>query len=360
MTLEQFIALNEEIAALVRSGVPLDQGLAALGDDMPGRLGKAATAVAEQTARGEPLDKAILDQTVDLPPAYRAVVHAGLRAGRLPAALEAVAGSARRLTDTYRAAVVAVAYPLMIFALVWLAAVVLTTVLAPRLASGFHSMDLPGDRFFAVLGEIGRWAWYWGPVAPAAVVLLVAAWWSACRRAAMLHAGWSARVLGGMPWIGRMLRLSRAATFLEILALLIENETPLDEAVSLAADASGDPQTQLAARRLAEAEKGTGSFCLKGPKGASHKRCLSPFPGLPPLMRWIMFSARREGALLPALQRGAAAYHRRARHQADLVRTLMPVVLTVVFAGSVTAAYVLTIFAPYVAMLHALGDVAGK
>ncbi|MCD4726446.1 MAG: type II secretion system F family protein, partial [Pirellulales bacterium] len=114
MTLEQFIALNEEIAALVRSGVLLDRGLAALGDDMPGRLGKAATAVAEQTSRGEPLDRAILDQTVDLPPAYRAVVHAGLRAGRLPAALEAVAGSARRLTDTYRAAVVAVAYPLMI------------------------------------------------------------------------------------------------------------------------------------------------------------------------------------------------------------------------------------------------------
>ncbi len=350
MTLEQFIALNEEIAALVRSGVPLDRGLAALGDDMPGRLGKAATAVAEQTARGEPLDKAILDQTVDLPPAYRAVVHAGLRAGRLPAALEAVAGSARRLTETYRAAVVAVAYPLMIFALVWLAAVVLTTVLAPRLALGFHSMDLPGDRFFAVLGEIGRWAWYWGPVVPVAVVLLVAAWWTACRRAAMLHAGWSARMLGSMPWIGRMLRCSRAATFLEILALLIENETPLDEAVALAADASGDPQTQRAARRLADVlQKGQAEKATKGGDTA-----------FPPLLSWIMFSARREGALLPALQRGAAAYHRRARHQADLVRTLMPVVLTVVFAGSITAAYVLAIFAPYVAMLHALGDVAGR
>jgi hypothetical protein len=24
-------------------------------------------------------------------------------------------------------------------------------------------------------------------------------------------------------------------------------------------------------------KKGTGTFCLKGPKGAPHKRCLSPF-----------------------------------------------------------------------------------
>jgi len=306
--------------------------------------------VAEQTARGEPLDKAIMDQTVGLPPAYQAVVHAGLRAGRLPAALEAVAGSARRLADTYRAAVVAVAYPLMVFALVWLAAVVLTTVLAPQLASGFHSMDVPGERFFAVLAEIGRWAWYWGPVAPAAVVVLVAVWWTACRRAAMMHAGWSGRMLGGLPWIGRMLRLSRAATFLEILALLIENETPLGEAVSLAARACGDPQTIRAAQQLAAVLQ----------NGQTDKVTAGGDAAFPPLMKWIMFSARREGALLPALQRAAAAYHRRARYQADLVRTLMPVVLTVAVAGSATAAYVLTLFAPYAAMLHALGDVAGK
>ncbi len=286
-----------------------------------------------------------MDQTVGLPPAYRAVVQAGLRAGRLPAALEAVAGSARRLTETYRAAVVAVAYPLMVFAVVWLAAVVLTTVLAPRLASGFHSMEVPGDRFFTVLAEIGRWAWFWGPIAPAAVIVLIVLWWTACRRAAMLDGGWSARASGAMPWLGRMLRYSRTAAFLEILALLIENETPLDEAVALAAQASGE-------------EKVTGTFCAQHPKGRSGKRCLSPFPG--PLLSWIMYSSRGEGALLPAVQRGAATYHRRARHQADLVRTVMPVALTVVFAGSVTAAYVLTIFAPYVGMLHALSDVAGR
>ncbi|MCG2682314.1 MAG: inositol monophosphatase [Planctomycetales bacterium] len=34
-----------------------------------------------------------------------------------------------------------------------------------------------------------------------------------------------------------------------------------------------------------EPEKGTGTFCLKGPKGASHKRCLSPFPAE---YRWIV------------------------------------------------------------------------
>jgi type II secretory pathway component PulF len=67
-----------------------------------------------------------------------------------------------------------------------------------------------------------------------------------------------------------------------------------------------------------------------------------------------MASAGREGALLPALKHAAATYHRRARHQADLIRTFLPVLLTVVFGGGVTAVYVLALFYPYTAMLRAL------
>ena len=35
VTLDQLIALNDEIAALARAGVPLDQGLLHLGRDLP-------------------------------------------------------------------------------------------------------------------------------------------------------------------------------------------------------------------------------------------------------------------------------------------------------------------------------------
>ena len=100
MTLNDLLALNQEIAALVRAGVPLERGLADLGADMPGRLGKAAASLAERTARGESLEQALADQAVTLSPAYRAVVQAGVRAGRLPAALEAVAASAHRTAET--------------------------------------------------------------------------------------------------------------------------------------------------------------------------------------------------------------------------------------------------------------------
>ena len=74
----------------------------------------------------------------------------------------------------------------------------------------------------------------------------------------------------------------------------------------------------------------------------------------PPLLNWLMLAARRQGVLAPAVSHAAAIYHRRACWQADLVRILLPALLTAVVAGGITAAYALTLFVPYVTILHAL------
>ena len=56
-------------------------------------------------------------------------------------------------------------------------------------------------------------------------------------------------------------------------------------------------------------------------------------------------AAGRDGALLPALRHAAAAYHRRARHQSDLLRLFLPIFLTIAVGGTVTALYALALFA---------------
>ena len=78
ITLDELVALGDEIGALVRAGVPLEQGLADLGGDLPGRLGQVATTLAEETSRGQPLAEVLARQTEQLPAAYRAVVQAGM------------------------------------------------------------------------------------------------------------------------------------------------------------------------------------------------------------------------------------------------------------------------------------------
>jgi len=337
MTLDDLIALNDEIAALVRAGVPLETGLAELGGDLPGRLGHYATVLAQRTARGESLAQAITSDAGELPSAYRAVVEAGVRAGRLPAALESVAASARRLVETYRVTAVTAVYPLLVVLVAWCGLLFFACVLAPSLAAMFLALDVPGQQFFAVLAQAGDSAWYWGPIVPAALLLLVAlGWWGGAegRRAERFFA-WA-------PWTGRMLRYSYTARFLEILALLVENKTPLPEATVLAGEASGDPRTLELARRMA-ATLQTGQT-QPAPGG----------PAFPPLVNWLLLSADREGALLSALRHAAAVYHRRARHQSDLLRLFLPVFLTIAVGGSVTALYALMLFVPYTGMLRAL------
>ncbi|UCH70240.1 MAG: type II secretion system F family protein, partial [Candidatus Bathyarchaeota archaeon] len=62
ITLEQLIALNDEIAALVRTGIPLEQALGQLGEDMPGRLGKLTQRLAERMQRGESLSQVLEEE----------------------------------------------------------------------------------------------------------------------------------------------------------------------------------------------------------------------------------------------------------------------------------------------------------
>ena len=337
MTLDDLIALNEEIAALVRAGVPLEVGLAELGGDLPGRLGQFASILAQRTARGESLAQAITDDAGGLPPAYRAVVEAGVRAGRLPAALEAVAASARRLAETYRITAIAAIYPLLLILVAWCGLLFFTCSLAPRLASMFLAFHVPGQQFFVVLARAGGSAWRWGPIVPVLVLLLMAASWL----------GSAGVALGG--------------TALRLGAVDGPNAPLL---------AHGDvPRTARPVGRKPGAAAGGGGFggaCVGRSGDVALARQVAaalqtgrtqPAKGaaaFPPLIRWLLLAAGRDGALLPALRHAAAAYHRRARQQSDLLRLFLPIFMTIAVGGSVTALYALGLFLPYSVMLRAL------
>ncbi len=235
----------------------------------------------------------------------------------------------------------AVTYPVLVFLVAWGGIVFFSRAVAPGLAVAFASFHVPGQRFITTVVSWGRSAIYWGPAVPIVVVLLWAVWWFAFN--AREIASQPIRLVVRLAAVGRPdVALVADGHILEILALLVENQMPLEEAVILAAQASGDPQTLRSAQRLAAAlQQGR----IEPARGE---------PAFPPLIAWLMFAARRDGALLPALRHAAAAYHRRARYYSDMARTLLPVLLTLVIGGTITAVYALTLFVPYTTMLRAL------
>jgi len=286
----------------------------------------------------------LADRSAGFPPVYRAVVEAGLRAGRLPLALESLAGSIRRVTETRRSIMAACLYPLLLLVVACGFFAFFSAVIAPALLRSFQALGVPGRSAFALFSTLGKWAWLWGPLIPLVVVILAAAWWQQTRRTTLFEGGRSDYLLGYFPWIGETLRCSRAATFADLLALLVENNVPLGEAFTLAANACGD-------RRLIGAAE---EFARSLDRGATLAEAGGVHGSLPPLLRWLMASGRQQGTLLPALRHAAQTYHRRAQHRAEVARALLPVLLVVAVGGSLTLAYALALFIPYTSMLKAL------
>jgi general secretion pathway protein F len=342
ITLDQLLALNDEIASLVRAGVPLEKNLGLLGDDMPGRLGDLASQISDRAMKGESLDQIISSETKLFPPVYRAVIEAGRRAGRLPAALESLAGTVRRLNETRRAVLISALYPLLVMISICFFFAFFTMYIAPAFYRSFAEFHLSNKIFFGILTTIGRYAPFWGILLPT-LLLLGAVWvWWESNRSSWIDGHSFGQFLEKLPGIGSMIRCSRNAAFTEMLATLVAQDIPLHEAMVLAADASGSEELRVAVGQAVQH--------LKAGQPLNGLNVLHAFP---PLLRWMIPAATSQNILLPALNRAAAMYHHRAEHLAESIRVYVPILMVAVVAGGMTLAYALCLFAPYAAMLRA-------
>lgn len=344
ITLDQLIALNDEIAALVRAGVPLGAGLRSLSEDLPGELGKVSQKLAEGIERGESLATVLDQRRARFPPVYRAVVESGIRSGRLAAALEAIASSARRLAETRRMVTAGFLYPLLVLLLAWVLLIFFVRSIAPGLLALSRDFGVSSHVMLDLVAWLRGTAHLWGPAVPMVVVLAVAGWWSFTSRCAMLQTRWADVLLGWFPWLRSMLRSFRVATFADVLAMLLENGVPLDQSLPLAAEAVGDPKMVRAAGCLAESLR-------KGEPLDCHQAVAA---GFFPLFAWSIAAGHRQGALPSALRHAATLYRRRAESQAEAARVFLPVLLTVLVAGTVTLAFGLLVFGPWISLLHTI------
>ena len=348
VTLEQLIALNEEMAALIRAGVPLEQGLAALGGALPRSPAQMVQRLSQRMAGGESLTQ-VLDDPQQFPPVWRAVVQAGLRSGRLAAALESLSQTARRLADVRRILSAGLVYPLIVVLLAYLLFVFLTVWLAPVVFEA--SRDLAGRVSWvsAALTRLGELVWWWAiPVPVLGGLLLVGGWrhlgrslWSKSsppRRGR--KRSWDWRFLS----IRQAFQESRMATFAEVLALLVEQQVPLGESLVLAAQASGDGNLVEGAKQVAER--------LERGELLRHRDDLPA--GFPPLLGWIFIAGMLQHNLPETLRRSARIYRARAARTAHWTAVCGPLVLTVVVGGSAVLVCALLAFFPIFQMLYQL------
>ena len=167
VSLHDLIALNDEIVAMVRAGVPLDQGLLQLSGDLPRRLGELASQLGQRLQGGQELTRILADDTLAFPPVWKVMVATGVRTGHLTEVLECLAAAGRRAAEMRRTIALAFVYPTLVWILAYATLVLLTTCLAPILDGALRDLTSHAEPLARCLAWLGEHLVWWVAAPPA-------------------------------------------------------------------------------------------------------------------------------------------------------------------------------------------------
>jgi len=337
VTLDDLSAFNAELLALVQSGISLEQGLADLATSSNGRLAQLAGRLSQRMQQGESLPTALQGEGNAIPPIYGALVQAGVRSGRLTAALETAAELGQEVQLVRQQVGQALLAPLVLLFLSFLLTLLFGVDLLHRYRDTYTNLfvDPPAwvDWLLRIGSALERY-WWLAPLALAAVV-----WsWSRSAGASLLTlSGWSAP-LRLVPGVSRVIHNLQHAGFAKLLALLCEQEVPLPEGLRLAAAATGDRAFADRAGQLAAAvERGDGNT-------------VRDLPGWPRFLQWALTQGAQGVGLAAVLRQASQLYRRRAAGGMLWLRTGLPIVCTVLLGGLITLAHAVLNLGPMTAL----------
>ncbi len=346
MTAEELIALNEEISALARAGLPLDQGLAALAREMNrGRLRRVTAELADDLRQGRTLPEALSRQGERVPPFYAALVTAGIRTGRIGEVLATLTAHARSMANMKAIILEALFYPLVVLLLAVVLVGFLLVVVLPRFREIFaeFNMKLPflTEAMFALGQRPGTL--FFLPVGGLVVFFLATR--SVLRSTPAGQRAWTRRCYT-VPLVGTLMRSAQLAAFTDLLSILVHQEVPLTEAFHLAGEASSDPLLSQLAEQV-RAALGQGHPLGEVLRGQGL---------VPEWVAWMAGLGEQRGQLGEALKQIAEMYRRQVEMRAGLLRSVLPPLLVIVTAGVFVGCFVFALMLPMIKLLEGLAN----
>jgi type II secretory pathway component PulF len=332
MKLDEFAFFNQQLAAMLRDGIPLEGALQRLSREMrDGTLRAELQALEADLARGVPLATAL--EPRQLPELYKRMVAVGIKSNDLPGVLTMLADYFQRQNNVWMRLRSMMVYPLIVMFAAFLISLMLALlwncVIGPSMMGilGGMGMRLPGATLFA-LGTLKTiWAF---PAALGLVFLLIAA--------IVFMPSLRGKYLWRLPAF-KEAGISRIAA---ALALLLKNGVPLPEAVGLVEQLEKNPAAvadlQRWRQRLAA---GTAKF----------SEITAGSRMIPGLFIWVVAGAGED--LAAGFNRAAEIYHSRAIYRTEVaLYSVLP--LASLFLGAVVlsqAFLVISMFLPFISMI---------
>jgi type II secretory pathway component PulF len=337
-SLDDFTALNDQLAALAEVGVPLD---VAMGDhDRPAAksLERIHAIIRRRIRRGETLEQALDGDEEDVPASYRSLLQMGIHSGNISAALDGSNRVAESLDESRFTLESSFVYPLILCGLAYLGLIGFCLYLVPVWQGMYENSRLIPGPGLGILQTLRDTLPYWVAIPPVLLIwLLVMCGTADVRRG---------RLVDWLPGAKRTLFQQRCAHFAATLGELLDAGTPFGDALRIAGAAANDVNLRTGADLLAD-----DVACGALPSDSS--RAASLFP---PFLRWALWLAEETTGRGRALKIAARAYREAADRRTERLRTLMPLLTVVFLGGTVTLLYGLALFAPFVELLRSLAS----
>jgi general secretion pathway protein F len=329
----QLALLTRQLATLLRAGLPLDESLAALGEENEDARSRALVAsLRARVLEGASLATA-MSEAPDFPEIYRASVAAGEQSGRLDQVLARLADYAEARDALNQKIWAALTYPLLLTLVALLVVTGLLVYVVPQIVGVFTQMHQALPWPTQALIALSNFVKAWGFVL---LVILVAA--AIGGRLALqterLHMAWHACLLR-LPLIGRLVRAANTARCTRTLALLSASAVPLLDALNISAQVMPNLPMRAAVRRAAG----------KLREGSAFSRSLAESGYFPPVTLRLIASGERAGELERMLEEAANQQQRELdRWTTALTAVLGPLVILIV--GAMVLFIVLAILLP--------------
>jgi type IV pilus assembly protein PilC len=323
MKYDEFAFFNQQLAAMLRDGIPLEGALRRLCEEMHhGQTRDELQAFEADLAKGTPLTEALKSRR--LPELYKRMVLVGVKSGDLPGALTMLADYFQRQSNLWARLKGLMVYPVIVLSIAFLLSCFLSFILGTFIWNNLQSL-------------VGR---------PAVPTVSAGLWMSPVFIALALVAVLTAIVISParrlLRWRLPAFREASLAQVASAMWLMLKNNVPLDDALSLVekVEKGTAAESEIAQwrQRLASG-RGTFSEMATGSKT------------FPPLFVWTVAQSGED--LTGGFRRAAELFHARALYRSELLLySALP--CSILILAAMIMSQIQPVFAALTAFLNAL------
>ncbi|MCP4645747.1 MAG: type II secretion system F family protein [bacterium] len=337
---------NEQLLAVVNSGMPLSPALRALAKDVRGRrLRSVFYAVQEDLDRGVPLSEAVERRGSAFSPVYVSIIRAGERAGNLSGVLSHLTQYSASMVDLRSRFFEAATYPLLV-------------ALAAIAVAGYLLVGVV-PKYAEIFSDFGA-ALPWMTTATIGFSRQVSAHWlfftiffcaAALCAGLMVQSSLYTFSLGGFldriklnVWVfGRIYFSSSMARFSRTLGLLLQSRVPPVESLELASAVTGNAVLRDAALDAAQRVNGgeTIADALEWTEEFDHTFC------------WLVATSEKRGVIEEALHSMADSYDRIATRLGKGI-LLMTAPVTFILLALLLGSIIISMYLPLISLVDSI------